>query len=107
MNDRVIERIAAIAAAQVGGVVRTGSRWDRTTGRELPHVTSRTAGSRARLLVETAVTWPSALGEVAARVQDAVTDRLRELAGIDADAVDVIVVRVVPPAVPRAGGRTP
>ena len=55
MTDRVIERIAAIAATQVRGVVATGSRWDRTTGRALPHVDSRTAGSRARLVVEIAV----------------------------------------------------
>jgi uncharacterized alkaline shock family protein YloU len=95
--DKVIERIAAIAATQVRGVVPTGSRWDRTMGRALPRVDSRTAGSRARLMVEIAVEWPAALGEVAVGVRSAVADQLHALAAIDADGVDVIVVKIVLP----------
>jgi len=97
----VIERIATIAAAQVRGVVRTGSRWDRTLGRQLPRVDCRTAGSRARVVVEIAVEWSAVLGEVAPGVRTAVADQLRALAAVDADGVDVVVVKVVLPTSPR------
>jgi uncharacterized alkaline shock family protein YloU len=101
--DKVIERIAAIAATQVRGVVPTGSRWDRTMGRALPRADTRTAGSRARLVVEIAVQWPAALGAVAVGVRSAVADQLHALAAIDADGVDVIVVKIV---LPPPAGRT-
>jgi uncharacterized alkaline shock family protein YloU len=102
VTDRVIERIAAIAAAQVRGVVRTGSGWDQTLGRQLPRVDSRTAGRRARVVVEIAVEWPAALGEVTSGVRTAVVEQLRALAAVDADGVDVVVVKIV---LPRPAGR--
>jgi uncharacterized alkaline shock family protein YloU len=102
VTDRVIERIAAIAAAQARGVVRAGSRWDTAMGRQLPRVDSRTAGARARIVVEIAVEWPAALGEVASQVRSAVAERLQSLAAVDTDGVDVVVVKIV---LPRSAGR--
>jgi uncharacterized alkaline shock family protein YloU len=100
VTDRVVERIAEFAAGRVQGVVAGGSRWDRTVGRHLPRAHARTAGRRARLVVEIAVAWPVVLATVAAEVRAVVTDRLRDLASIDADGVDVLVVKVVVPPTP-------
>lgn len=106
--DRVVRRVATAAAGEVGGVVRLrpGRLTDLTgtgLGHGYPHAEATVAGRRARVRVEVVARWGTPLPALAARVRDRVQERLDDLAAIRADAVDVVIVRVLPPA---AGGRT-
>lgn len=96
IEDTVLQRIAAYAAAEVPGVAPTGSGLDKVVGRLLPKADARVAGSRARVQLDIAVTWPHPLATVAATVREHVTERLQDLTGLTVDAVDVEVARVVP-----------
>lgn len=95
IDNRVLERIAVYAAAEVTGVQETGSGLDKVVGRGLPKAAARVAGSRARVHVDIAVAWPNPLASVAASVREHVRARLTELTGLSVDAVDVDVARVV------------
>jgi len=109
--DRVVQRIAEAAAAEVDGVApRTssdGSLAQNVTtavggalGRSLPRASCVVAGSRVRVEVEVATLWPRPATEVAARVRDGVAERLETLAGVRVDAVAVTVAKVVQAAAP-------
>lgn len=93
--DSVVERIAAIAAGQVEGVVKAGSGLDHVLGHRYPKVSATIAGHRARIHVEIAVAWPHPLGQVCEQVRDQVHDHVTELAGVQVDAVDVFAAKVV------------
>jgi len=99
--DSVVERIAAIAAGEVEGVVKVGSGLDQVLGHRYPKVSAAIAGRRARIQVEIAVAWPYPLGRVCGQVRDAVRDRVTELAGVQVDAVDVHAATVVHPPEPE------
>lgn len=101
IEDTVFERIAAHAAAEVTGVAGVGSGLDKVIGRALPRADARVAGTRARVRVQIAVTWPYPLASVAANVRDHVTARLSELTGPSVDGVDVDVARVVQGSEPQ------
>lgn len=93
--DSVVERIAAIAASAVRGVISTGSGLDQVLGHRYPKVNATISGRRARIRVDIAVAWPSPLGQVCGQVRDEVHHRVTELAGIQVDAVDVHAAKVV------------
>lgn len=93
--DSVVERIAAIAAGEVEGVVKAGSGLDQVMGHRYPKVSATIAGRRARIKVEIAVAWPHPLGKVSGRVREVVRDRVTDLAGVQVDAVDVHAATVV------------
>ena len=93
--DSVLERIAAIAAGEVEGVVKVGSSVDQVLGHRYPKVSATIAGNRARIHVEIAVAWPYSLGQVSGQVRVEVRDRITELTGEKVDAVDVFVAKVV------------
>ncbi len=93
--DRVVERIAAIAAGEVEGVIKTGSGLDQVLGHRYPKVSAATAGRRSRIHVEIAVAWPYPLGQVSGQVREVVRNRVTELVGIQVDAVDVYAATVV------------
>lgn len=95
--DKVVERIAALAAGEVGHTVATGSGWTRVVTKRLPHATARVAGDHARVGVQIAVAWPASLSEVTAGVRDHVRQQVGTLTAIDVDAVDVTVADVVHP----------
>lgn len=101
IEDAVFERIATRAATEVPGVAGVGSGLDKVMGRALPKAEARVAGSRARVRVEIAVTWPHPLPSVAATVRDHVTTRLTELTGASVDGVDVDVTRVIQASEPQ------
>ncbi|MGL5930363.1 MAG: Asp23/Gls24 family envelope stress response protein [Dermatophilaceae bacterium] len=94
IEHRVVERIAARSCLDVAGVVRAGSDLDRLVGRRLPGVSATVAGHRARVALEVAVTWPTPLADVAARVRDHVSATVTGLAGLEVDAVDVEIARM-------------
>lgn len=93
--DRVVERIATIAAREVAGVAQVGSTLERVVGRQYPKADAQVAGDRARISVEIAVAWPTSLADVTAGVREAVRTRLEGLAGLQVDTVDVTAARVV------------
>ena len=93
--DRVIERLATIAALEVDGVVRTGSAVDRALGRQYPKAEAHVAGGHARVTVEVAVRWPAPLADLAGHVRDQVRDSLTTLANVQVDAVDVVAAKMV------------
>ncbi len=99
--ERVIERLATIAAGEVPGVRRVGSGLEGVVGRQYPNVRAEVAGGHARVRVDIAVVWPAPLGRTAAAVRDRVRDQLQSLAGMTVDAVDVTVATVTQPAAPN------
>ncbi|NUO91780.1 MAG: Asp23/Gls24 family envelope stress response protein [Dermatophilaceae bacterium] len=96
--ERVVERVAVIAAAEVEGVRRVGSGLEGIVGRQYPKATAQVAGGRARVRLDIAVAWPVPLGRTAGAVRDHVGARLESLVGLTVDAVDVTVASVVPDA---------
>jgi len=95
VHDRVVERIATAAACEVDGVVRSGGTLDGVVGRRYPRAEARTAGSRTRVDLTVAVVWPTPLPRALGEVREHVRDRLRALAGLEADAVDVVAATLV------------
>ena len=93
--DRVVERIASIAASEVPGVADIGSGWTQIVRRSLPTSQARVAGGRSRIGVDIAAVWPAALDELAAAVHSHVTERVFALTGVAVDGVDVTVADVV------------
>jgi len=93
--DRVVERIASIAAAEVAGVVDVGSSLDKVIGRQYPKADAAVAGSRAKIAVEVAVAWPHPLSAVTAQVRDTVRSQVERMAGLQVDVVDVHAAKVV------------
>jgi uncharacterized alkaline shock family protein YloU len=85
-----VERIAQVAAQQVGAVLRQPA----TFGRGLPHATAQVAGQHVRLDLHIAVRWGRPLAETAADVRWLVADNVTELTGLVVDAVTVDIVAV-------------
>jgi uncharacterized alkaline shock family protein YloU len=93
--NRVVERIATLAAGEVEGVAKAGSGLDQVLGHRYPKANATVAGDRARIHVEIAITWPHPLGQVCGRVRDEVRNRVTEVIGVRVDAVDVTAANVV------------
>lgn len=92
--DKVVEKIASIAAREIEQVTDTRADWTRMY-RSLPRVTARVAGGRARIGVEVAASWPSSLPAVTAQVRDHVSSQITRLTGVAVVAVDVTIADVV------------
>ncbi len=93
--ERVVERIASIAAAEVPGVLTTGSTLEGVLGRRYPQAGAEVAGRHATVSVDVAVAWAAALADTAASVRDRVQARVQDLAGLHVDAVHVTVANVI------------
>jgi len=93
--DRVVERIATIAAGEVDSVTDTDGSWARLGRRGLPRAHATVAGLSSRISVEVAAAWPTPLGSLATRVRDHVCERVETLTGVSVTAVDVRVADVV------------
>lgn len=93
--DRVVEKVATIAATEVDGITKVGQGWERILGRRLPKTDATIAGGRVRINVEIAAVWPTPLADLTARVRDNVSARVSELVGLTVDAVDVTASDVV------------
>lgn len=91
----VLEHIAVLAALELEGVAATGSDLEKLIGRRLPKADAHVAGNRARVQVEIATAWPHPVATVAASVREHVTAQLVQLTGLEIDAVDVEVARVI------------
>lgn len=95
--NKVVERMAVIAAREMDEVTATGTRWSSLPlmSSGMPTATAKVAGGRARIRVDVAAQWPLSATEVAQRVRDHVRDQVSTLAGINVDAVDVTVADIV------------
>ncbi|MCO7218347.1 Asp23/Gls24 family envelope stress response protein [Klenkia sp. PcliD-1-E] len=92
--DRVIEKIAAHAAAGVPHATGSPRRVLGLTVSEdpgTPQVTAKVHGDVATVFIDLAVTWPAPVTEVTRAVRAAVIDRLTTLVGIGTAQVDIEV----------------
>lgn len=107
VKDKAVERIAEAAVAEVSGVAPaqdTGSSLGavgNALGRGYPRIDVHVAGHRAHAQVEIVTLWPHPAAAVAAAVRDHVSDRLRTLADLQVDAVQVEVAKVIRPTTPE------
>ncbi|MEP6814745.1 MAG: Asp23/Gls24 family envelope stress response protein [Marmoricola sp.] len=97
--DKVVERIAAIAAGEIEAVSDQASGWTRALRRSLPRASAKVAGGRTRVVVDVAAPWPTPLTSMAIEVRDHVRERVTTLTGVTVTAVDVTVADVI-----HAGG---
>jgi uncharacterized alkaline shock family protein YloU len=97
----VVERVAAIAASEVDGVVSSGSGLDHLLGHRYPKADAVVAGGRTRVRVDLAIAWPRSLAQVTSDVRARVHDRVGEIAGLTVDAVDVTASKIVPVGPPE------
>jgi uncharacterized alkaline shock family protein YloU len=98
--DRALTRIARQVTLDVPGVApeeESVGSVERTLGRGYPRVRWQRAGTRARVEVEIAITWPASAAQVTTGVQDALRFELERLAGQDLAHVSVAVREVVRP----------
>lgn len=101
VHDKAVGRIAEAATLEVSGVApadSTTSALGSVLGRAYPRVDCQVAGRRVRAEVEVVTHWPQSTAKVAAAVRDHVAERLRTLADLEVDAVEVHVVKVIRPA---------
>ncbi|EIV95551.1 Asp23/Gls24 family envelope stress response protein [Frankia sp. QA3] len=95
--DRVVEKIAAMAAAEVAGVTGPPRRLSRHGGARRrgharrPRVDARVEGSTARLTMTFSVRYPNPVGETAERVRGEVRERVAALAGVRVAHLDIEV----------------
>jgi len=102
--DSVVTKIAAQAAAEnpdagaatarvlghaVPGAGRMGVRG--TDLDALPKTVVRVDGSKAYVSLEIAIRWSASVAEVTGQVRRHVRDRVRDLAGMEVDEVDIVV----------------
>ncbi|SNQ51603.1 conserved hypothetical protein [Frankia canadensis] len=90
--DRVVEKIAVTAAAEVFGVAGAPRRLggSRAWGRR-PRATARVRGGEARLTMAFAVRYPASVDEITGRVRVAVRERVAAFAGIRVARLDIAV----------------
>ena len=107
--DGVVTKIAARAAAEnpdagasaarmLGRAVPAADRLPgvRSTDLDaLPKTTVDVDGSKAYVSLELSVRWPASVQEVTAQVRRHVRGPLRDLAGLDADEVHIVVADLV------------
>ncbi|GAB6899364.1 Asp23/Gls24 family envelope stress response protein [Kineosporia succinea] len=93
--DRVIEKTAARAAADIASVISSRSSLRHPVAGALPRADVRRNGRRVRVRVLIAVAWPASLPEVARAVRNHVSRQVQTLLDLPVEAVDVIVSRVV------------
>jgi uncharacterized alkaline shock family protein YloU len=102
--DVVVTKIAAMAAAENpdagAAVVRVLGRAVPGAGHlgvrdtdlsALPKTRVEVDGSKAFVTLEMAVRWPASVAAVTAQVRRHVRERIRELAGLEADEVHIVV----------------
>ncbi|GIF01853.1 Asp23/Gls24 family envelope stress response protein [Paractinoplanes rishiriensis] len=98
IKDKAVQRIAEAAALSVTGVVpadKSTNALNSALGRAYPRVDCDVAGGRVRAEVEIVGVWPTPAPLLAGQVRDAVTEELRQLAGLIVDAVDVTIAKII------------
>lgn len=91
--DRVVERIAAAAAAEVDAATGAARRvlGVAVSSADRPRVAARVHGQEATVEIDMSVSWPAPVRQVARRVREHVGERLVTLVGLRSARVDVHV----------------
>lgn len=91
--DRVVERIAAAAAAEVDAATGTARRvlGVPVSSADRPRVSARVHGEEATVEIDMSVAWPAPVRQVTRRVREHVGERLVSLVGLRSARVDVHV----------------
>jgi uncharacterized alkaline shock family protein YloU len=105
IEDRVVEKMAAHVIGEVEDVGGAARRWlGVPAGREdpdrSPQVRARVDGVVCSLQVRLSVGYPASVTRVTEQVRAHLTDKLSELAGLQVQAVDIVVTALHPPPVP-------
>ncbi len=93
--DKVVDRVAIAATAEVDQVLTAHGGWGRLVGRGLPSAHAVVAGGTCKVTVDVGVPWTAPLPTVAAQVRDHVAERVHTLTGLAVTRVDVTVADVV------------
>lgn len=93
--DKVVERVASMAAREVESVADTRTGLTRLVRGALPQASVVVAGGTTRIKVDVAATWPTPLSGLAVRVREHVAQQVTELVGLSVTAVDVSIADVV------------
>lgn len=93
--DKIVEKVATMAASEIDQVTEHRAGWRRMPGQGLPKATAEVAGGHARIGVQIATPWPLPLTDIATETRDHVRQRVASLTGLDVVAVDVTVAAVV------------
>jgi uncharacterized alkaline shock family protein YloU len=93
--DKVVERVASIATAEVEAVIDTRTGWTKLVRKGLPRAEAVVAGGTTRITVAVAATWPTPLAQVAAQVRAHVIQQVTAITGVSVARVDVSVADVV------------
>lgn len=102
ISPRVVETVATVAVNAVPGTAEDGSGLDAVVGRRYPKVSADVAGDHATIRVDVALEWGYPLADTAGAIRDRVRTQVRDLAGVQADTVDVTVARIVLPTQPTS-----
>ncbi|SDN79542.1 Uncharacterized conserved protein YloU, alkaline shock protein (Asp23) family [Klenkia soli] len=95
--DRVVERIAAAAAAEVDAATGTARRvlGVAVSSADRPRVSARVHGEEATVEIDMSVSWPAPVRQVTRRVREHVGERLVTLVGLRSARIDVHVAALV------------
>jgi uncharacterized alkaline shock family protein YloU len=94
--DRVVEKIAAVAAGEVdraSGIPRRllGTTFGRPTSTTRPRASAKVDVTTVSLKVSVSVEYPAPVRDVAAEVRERVARRVYELTGLKVTEIDVTV----------------
>ena len=94
--DRVVEKIAAVAAGEVeraSGIPRRllGTTFGRPTATTRPRASAKVDVSTVSLKVSVSVEYPAPVRDVAAEVRERVARRVYELTGLQVTEIDITV----------------
>jgi uncharacterized alkaline shock family protein YloU len=97
--DRVVERIAAMAVAEVDDAHGPARRLLglRVPGVAAPKITVQIDGRLATVRLAMSVRYPAPIRQVTRRVREHVTTRVGELTGLDVRHVDIDVPALITP----------
>ena len=97
--DRVVERIATIAVAEVDDAHGSARRLLglRVPGVAAPRVTVQVDGHLATVRLAMSVRYPAPIRQVTRRVREHVTARVGELTGLDVRHVDIDIPSLITP----------
>jgi len=99
IGDRVVERIASMAVAEVDDAHGPARRLLglRVPGVAAPKVTVQVDGHLATVRLAMSVRYPAPIRQVTRRVREHVTTRVGELTGLDVRHVDIDIPTLITP----------
>lgn len=89
INDRVVQRIATLAADHIPGISTSSSGLARLTGLGDNAIKATVAGTQVRAHVHVVVPWPESVNDMTSQVRSTVSDEIARLTGLNVDGVDV------------------